>query len=84
VSEIARGHGRRLPEWKNSAVDLPWAASRSVVIVMIVMGGVPLSVMQIVDVIAVRHGGHVPTAVAVLVAVVVVDQLTGGHRVLRR
>jgi hypothetical protein len=51
---------------------------------MIVMGGVPLSVMQIVDVIAVRHGGHVPTAVAVLVAVVVVDQLTGGHRVLRR
>jgi len=113
-------------------VDLPRAASRSVVIVMIVMGGVPLSVMQVVDVIAVRHGGvpaaglvpvsvaldgrvlrdlalrplpfplavhvavvcvvdvvgvlegHVPTALAVLVAVVVVDQLTGGHRVLRR
>jgi hypothetical protein len=81
VSETARGHGRRLPEWKNSAVDLPWAASRSAVIVMIVMGGVPLSVMQVVDVIAVRHGGHVPTPFAVLV---VVDQLTGGHRVLRR
>jgi hypothetical protein len=48
---------------------------------MIVMGGVPLSVMQVVDVIAVRHGGHVPTPFAVLV---VVDQLTGGHRVLRR
>jgi hypothetical protein len=42
-------------------VDLPWAASRSKVIVMIVMGGVPLSVMQVVDVIAVRHGG-VPAA----------------------
>jgi hypothetical protein len=42
-------------------VDLPWAASRSKVIVMIVMGGVPPSVMQVVDVIAVRHGG-VPAA----------------------
>ena len=132
MSEIARGHGSCLPAWKHSAVDLPRAASRSVVIVMIVMGGVPLSVMQVVDVIAVRHGGvpaaglvpvsvaldgrvlrdlalrplpfplavhvavvrvvdvvgvlegHVPTALAVLVAVVVVDQLTGGHRVLRR
>jgi hypothetical protein len=84
MSETARGHGRRLPEWKNSAVDLPRAASRSVVIVMIVMGGVPLSVMQVVDVIAVRHGGHVSTAWAVLLAVVAVDQLTGDHRVLRR
>jgi hypothetical protein len=103
-----------------------------VVIVVIVMGGVPLSVVQVVDVIAVRHRGvpaaglvpvfvaldgrvlrdlafrpppfllavhvavvrvvdvvgvlkgHVPTALAVLVAVVVVDQVAGGHRVLRR
>jgi hypothetical protein len=102
------------------------------VIVMIVMGGVPLSVVQVVDVIAVRQRGvpaaglvpvfvaadgrvlrdlalrpapfplavhvavvcvvdvvgvlkgHVPTALAVFVAVVVVDQLTSGHRVLHR
>ena len=57
MSEIARGHGLCLPAWKHSAVDLPRAASRSVVIVMIVMGGVPQSVTQVVDVIAVLHGG---------------------------
>ena len=38
------------------------------VIVMIVMGGVPLSVVQVVDVIAVRHRG-VPAAGLVLVFV---------------
>jgi hypothetical protein len=48
---------------------------------MIVMGGVPLSVVRVVEVLAVLKS-HVPAAVAVLVAVV--DQLTGGHQVLRR
>jgi hypothetical protein len=44
---------------------------------------VHVAVVRVVDVVGVLEG-HVPTALAVLVAVVVVDQLTGGHRVLRR